>query len=163
MPEGVGDARVRVRVAGREHAAEVTRLMIAFRDWWNREQPSDESFAAGVARLLEDPQTEFLLAGPEEGPAVGVCQLRYRHGLWYDAPDCWLEDIYVDERAQRVGVGRALVDAALEGARRRGCRRIQLDVTETNEPAVAFYRSLGFDSFSGPAGGRLLVMTRWLE
>jgi ribosomal protein S18 acetylase RimI-like enzyme len=163
MPEGDADARVSVRVADGEDAAEVTRLMIAFRDWWEREQPSDESFAAGVVRLLGDPLTEFLLAVPDDGAAVGVCQLRYRYGLWYDAADCWLEDIYVDERAQRLGVGRALADTALEQARKRGCRRIQLDVTETNEPAVAFYRRLGFDSWSGPAGGRLLVMTRWLD
>jgi len=162
MPEREQRADARVWVAGREDAAEVTRLMIAFRDWWERAEPSDESFAAGVARLLDDPQTEFLLAAPSGRAAAGVCQLRFRHGLWYDGPDCWLEDIYVEQGAQRLGVGRALVDVAVERARERGVRRVQLDVTETNEPAVAFYRSLGFDSWSGPAGGRLLVMTRWL-
>jgi ribosomal protein S18 acetylase RimI-like enzyme len=155
---------LRVWLAGNEDAAEVTRLMIAFRDWWKRDEPNDERFTAGVARLLEDPQTEFLLASADaERTAAGVCQLRYRHGLWYDAPDCWLEDIYVEPSAQRLGLGRALVDAAVERAGERGVRRIQLDVTETNEPAVAFYRSRGFDSWSGPAGGRLLVMTRWLD
>ena len=42
------------------------------------------------------------------------------------------------------GLGRALVQAAIERARERGCRRIELDVDEANAPALALYRSLGF-------------------
>jgi ribosomal protein S18 acetylase RimI-like enzyme len=153
---------VRIWVAGKRDSAEVTRLMVAFRDWWNRDQPSEESFAAGVARLLDEPGTEFLLAAADADRPAGVCQLRYRHGLWYDAPDCWLEDIYVDEGARRLGIGRALVEAALARARERGCRRIQLDVNEANTDALALYRELGFDEIQDPPGARLLMMTRWL-
>ena len=89
-----------------------------------------------------------------------MCQLRYRYGLWYDAPDCWLEDMYVDASA-RLGIGRALGEAAIERARKRGCRRVQLDVNEAKSRG-AFYRRLGFDSWSRPAE-RLLLMTRWLD
>jgi GNAT superfamily N-acetyltransferase len=151
-----------VWVAGSDDAAEVTRLMVAFRDWWARPEPSDESFAAGVARLLDDPQTEFLLAAPAGADPAGICQLRFRHGLWYDAADCWLEDVYVEETARRSGLGRALGEAAVDRARQRGCRRIQLDVNEANPEALALYEQLGFDALQDPPGGRLLVMTRWL-
>ncbi|MGH2962676.1 MAG: GNAT family N-acetyltransferase [Solirubrobacterales bacterium] len=158
------DERIEPRtwVAAPDDAGEVTRLMVAFRDWWERDEPSAERFAAGVARLLDDPATEFLLAAADGGPAAGVCQLRYRHGLWYDAPDCWLEDIYVEERARRFGVGRALVATAFQRAQERGCRRVQLDVNEANAEALALYKRLGFDEVQDPPGGRLLLMTRWL-
>jgi GNAT superfamily N-acetyltransferase len=136
--------------------------MVAFRDWWERDVPGDEAAAAGVARLLDDEETEFLLAAADEAGAVGVCQLRYRYGIWYDAPDCWLEDLFVLQDARRLGVGRALADAALERARERGCRRIQLDVNEANPEALALYSSLGFDPVQDPPGGNLLLMTRWL-
>jgi GNAT superfamily N-acetyltransferase len=162
MPQRGEHIDARVWVAGREDASEVTRLMIAFRDWWRREDPSDGAFAAGVERLLADPSTEFLLAAPPGNGAAGVCQLRYRYGLWYDAPDCWLEDVYVEEAARRSGIGRALGEAALDRARQRGCRRIQLDVNEANPRALALYEELGFDAVQDPPGGRLLVMTRWL-
>ena len=137
--------------------------MVAFRDWWGRDVPGDAAAAAGVARLLADEGTEFLLAAAGEGGAVGVCQLRYRYGFWYDAPDCWLEDLFVLQDARRLGVGRALGEAAVERARERGCRRIQLDVNEANPEALALYRGLGFDPLQDPPGGNLLLMTRWLD
>jgi ribosomal protein S18 acetylase RimI-like enzyme len=147
-----------VRLAGIDDAAEVARLMIGFRDWWGRHEPSDASFQAGVRRLLDDPSTEFLLGGD---PPAGVCQLRYRPSLWTEG-DCWLEDIYVDEPARRSGLGRALVEAAFDRARERGSSRIELDVNEANPAAMALYESLGFESWSDPPGGRNLLMRRRL-
>ena len=92
-----------------------------------------------------------------------MCQLRYRYGWWYDAPDCWLEDVFVVEDARGLGLGRALAAAAIERARERGCRRVQLDVNEVNAEALALYRGLGFDSMQDPPGGNLYLMTRWID
>ena len=69
---------MRVWVASEDEAAEVTRLMLAFRDWWGRDVPADDAAAAGVGRLLADDATEFLLASPDNRAPAGVCQLRYR-------------------------------------------------------------------------------------
>ena len=133
--------------------------MIAFRNWWERDEPDDATFEAGVRRLLADPNTDFLLAGD---PAIGVCQLRYRLAVWTGSEDCCLEDIFIEEEARGTGVGRALIEAAFERARRRGCARIQLDTNETNTSAVGLYRSLGFESFADPPGGDSLLMRRRL-
>ena len=148
-----------VRLATEKDAAEVARLMIGFRDWWSRTKPSDAAFEAGVRRLLGDPNTDFLLAGD---PPAGVCQLRYRYSIWTESHDCWLEDIFVEEAARGSGLGRALVEAAFERARERGCARMELDVNEANSGAVKLYESLGFDSWSDPPGGRNLLMRRRL-
>ena len=143
-----------VRLATAGDAADVTRLMIGFRDWWKRDQPSDDAFARGVERLLADDNTDFLLGWVDaDGPASGVCALRYRYGLWLDALDCCLEDLYVDEPARRHGLGEALVLAALERARERGCGRIELDVNEANGAASALYERLGFSSYEEALGG----------
>jgi ribosomal protein S18 acetylase RimI-like enzyme len=40
------------------------------------------------------------------------------------------------------------VSFAIERARERGCRRLELDTGEDNAPAQGLYRSLGF----GPSG-----------
>ncbi|HEX7338999.1 MAG TPA: GNAT family N-acetyltransferase [Rhodanobacteraceae bacterium] len=45
------------------------------------------------------------------------------------------------------GVGRALLDAVLAQARRRGCDRLQLEVRTDNAPAIALYEHTGFDRF----------------
>jgi GNAT superfamily N-acetyltransferase len=148
-----------VRLATEKDAVEVARLMIGFRDWWSRTTPSDAAFDAGVRRLLGDPNTDFLLAGD---PPAGVCQLRYRFGIWSESDDCWLEDIFVEAGARGTGMGRALVEAAFERARERGCARIELDVNEANPAALALYESLGFEAWADPPGGRNLLMRRRL-
>ena len=59
---------------------------------------------ATVGRLIDEPNTEYLLAAPAEGErAGGVCQLRYRLSVWSGLGDCWLEDLYVD--GARAGPG----------------------------------------------------------
>ncbi|MGA3361565.1 MAG: GNAT family N-acetyltransferase [Solirubrobacteraceae bacterium] len=149
-----------------EEGSEVTRLLIAFRDWLGAKTPDDAAFAASVARLYEDRATEFLLGRVvSDDPPCGVCQLRFRHSIWTSAPDCWLEDLYVEDAARGRGVGRALVVLAMERASARGARRIELDTNERNHGAIALYESLGFSSASkvhGRMRGRDLFMGRRL-
>jgi ribosomal protein S18 acetylase RimI-like enzyme len=155
--------RIDIRVAGADDAEHVTRLMLLFRDWWDRDWPQPDSWRRGVELLLGDERTDFLLAAMDAQPPSGVAVLRYRHSLWQDAPDCWLEDLYVEEGSRRYGMGERLVSAALERARERGCRRVELDVNEANEPAKALYEKLGFSSFSSEMGGHNLLMRHHFE
>jgi GNAT superfamily N-acetyltransferase len=137
------------------HEAEtVARLLVGFRNHYGKDWPSDNAVLATVERLVEDPQVDFLLAAPDpDAPPAGVCQLRYRLSVWTAAPDCWLEDLFVEEQARRSGCGAALVEAALAQARERGCRRVELDTSEANEAALALYHRFGFSerSKSDPA------------
>lgn len=150
------DEAVQVRLAEREDVPEVARLLAAFRDWWDRDEPSEEDIRAGVERILDDGDGEYLLAWLD-GTAVGVCQLRYRWSVWTGAPDCWLEDLFVSEEARSRGVGRQLVEAAVARAQAHGCKRIELDVNETNESARAFYARCGFTETPKPPGRTLFV------
>jgi ribosomal protein S18 acetylase RimI-like enzyme len=147
------------------HEAEVVaQLLVEFRNWSGRDWPSDNAFLASVERLIERPDTDFLLGSPDrDTPPCGVCQLRYRFSVWMAAEDCWLEDLYVREDARRRGLGRALVAAALERARERGARRVELDVNETNDRALALYEELGFSAASKGMAGRDLFMGVALE
>lgn len=154
----------RVWRAGPHEAEDVARLMIAFRDHMGVTWPSDNAFLAGVERLLEDPHTEFLLGAPAEGaPAAGVVQLRFRWGLWRAGGDMLLEDLFVEEHARGSGLGRALVEGALDRARERGCRRAELDVNEANEGALRLYAAFGFSATDNAYGARDLYMRLHLQ
>jgi ribosomal protein S18 acetylase RimI-like enzyme len=134
--------------------------MARFRDHLEKPAPPDEDIRASVERILADPGGEFLLGAAGDGDPAGVCQLRYRWSVWTSAEDCWLEDLYVIPEARRSGLGRALVEAALDSARERGCVRIELDVDEDNEPALALYRACGFRLDSKGRGRTLLAGRR---
>jgi ribosomal protein S18 acetylase RimI-like enzyme len=151
----------RVWVAGEHDAGSVAALMAGFRDHMGRDRPTDDEIRATIEVLLRDPETEYLLACPDgaDRPA-GICQLRYRLAVWTGTEDCWLEDLFVESDARRGGLGRALVTAAFERARERGCKRMELDVDESNTGAIAFYETLGLSTESKPPGRNLLVGRR---
>jgi GNAT superfamily N-acetyltransferase len=131
--------------AGPHEAEIVARLLIAFRDHLGYGWPSENAFLAGVERLIEERDTDFLLAAADDdSPPSGVIQLRYRMGIWRAGGDCLVEDVFVTEDARGKGVARALLDLATERALERGCRRMELDVSEANTAALALYQSFGF-------------------
>jgi GNAT superfamily N-acetyltransferase len=152
--------RARAWLAGPDEADVVARLMIGFRDFYDRSEPPDEAFRSGVELLIRRSDTEYLLAAADEGEPGGVCQLRYRHSLWTAREDCWLEDLFVDESQRRGGLGEALVGAAIERARARGCGRIELDVSESNRAAWALYERMGFSAGYKPPAPNVLMGLR---
>lgn len=136
---------MRIWRATPDDADAVARLLAAFRDWYGRDWPDDASFRASVDRIIRRDDTEFLLGEGPDWTAAGVVQLRYRWTVWWEAEDCWIEDVFVDDAARGTGLGRALVQAAIDRAAERGCRRVDLDVDEDNAPARALYASFGFE------------------
>jgi ribosomal protein S18 acetylase RimI-like enzyme len=142
-----------IRRATPEDLDTVTALLIGFRDWWNSSTPSDETFRTTAQKLLEDPNTEFLLAGDDQG----LAQLRFRLSAWTGTEDCWLEDVFVTDQARGTGLGKALTQAAIDRARERGCKRIELDVNEQNTRAIGLYTSLGFKVEPKPPGRTLFL------
>jgi ribosomal protein S18 acetylase RimI-like enzyme len=148
----------RVWVADLDEAETVAELMVEFRDWMGRDWPSANAFLAGVERLIERPDTEYLLgAADDDSPPAGVVQLRYRWGLWHAGEDCWLEDLYVSEAARGRGLGSALTQGAIERARERGCKRIELDVSQENAAARALYERHGFSAAHKPPAPNVLM------
>jgi len=155
---------VRAWVAQLDDAEAVASLLVAFRDHMGSDWPSDNAFLASVERLLEDRDTEFLLAAPDaDAPPAGVVQLRFRFGVWKAAPDAWLEDLFVAADARRAGIGDALVTLAIERAQARGARRIELDCNERNAGAQALYARHGFSPYSKGSEGRDLFLGRPIE
>jgi GNAT superfamily N-acetyltransferase len=140
----------------------VAELMCEFRDWWGHTEPSGADMLASVRRIMGGDGEFLLAAGALDGEPDGVAQVRFRWSVWKTAEDCWLEDLYVRERARRGGIGRALVDGVTARARERGCRRIELDVNEDNEAALALYEACGFTLEPKPPG-RTLFVGRALE
>ena len=155
---------VRAWVAQPDEAETVAALLVGFRDHMGSDWPSDNAFLATVERLLEDRDTEFMLAAPDDdSPPAGILQLRFRLSVWKAAPDAWLEDLFVREDARRCGVGDALVRLAIERAQERGAKRIELDTNEANAPALALYERHGFSARSKGSEGRDLFLGRPIE
>jgi ribosomal protein S18 acetylase RimI-like enzyme len=82
------------------------------------------------------------IAEDDDGP-IGVGRI--------EAPErgvALIQFVHVTPRARRQGVAKALVAACVEDAKARGARFVSLEVLTTNEPALATWRRLGFDTVS---------------
>ena len=58
-------------------------------------------------------------------------------------PGLYLEDLYVDEAARGLGLGKALILAGAKRAQARGYARYHWQVLDWNSPARDFYKAMG--------------------
>jgi L-amino acid N-acyltransferase YncA len=56
----------------------------------------------------------------------------------------WIEDVIVDQRARRQGIGKALTEACLDQARTLGVREVNLTSRSTRCAANQLYQAMGF-------------------
>jgi ribosomal protein S18 acetylase RimI-like enzyme len=138
----------RVRVAADRAALAVAgRLLHEFNTHYDDPSPGAEALAARLADLVGRGETEVLLGGE-----VAVLVIRYRPSLWSLADEAYLAELWVDPSGRRTGLGRALVRAALERARARGCDFIYLATSEDDVEARHLYESEGFHRTEGVGG-----------
>lgn len=84
--------------------------------------------------------------------AMAVCFDRY--STW-NGRILYLEDLYVRPSHRGQGVGEALVRTAARHALDAGYRGMRLQVLDWNEPAIRFYRRLGWTVSAGWLNGDL--------
>jgi ribosomal protein S18 acetylase RimI-like enzyme len=107
----------------------------------------EEGYRWWLGRELANPQATLLVA-EEDGVVVGYTYGRLEERDWNALLDeCGaLHDVYVDEKARRRGIARALVMAMCDALKKRGAPRIVLHTASPNAAAQALFSSLGFRS-----------------
>jgi GNAT superfamily N-acetyltransferase len=141
-----------VRRATAADASDIGRLLHDFNTEYDDVTPGPERLAERIATLLAGGDTDVLLAGPGPGPD-GVAVLRFRPAIWAAALECYLAELYVVPAQRGRGLGRALMNAAIELARARGAAWMDLGTSEADVVARALYESLGFSNREGRPDG----------
>lgn len=96
-----------------------------------------------VPALRELPTALILLAFAD-GVAVGLAVCFFGFSTFQARPLLNVHDLAVVPEWRGRGVGRALLAAAEERARRRGCCKLTLEVQDGNRRARGLYDSFGF-------------------
>jgi ribosomal protein S18 acetylase RimI-like enzyme len=152
------ETNVATRLASASDAHVFGRLLHAFNAEYGETTPSAELIAKRAAPLIESREVTVLFVG--EGPD-GFAQLRFRPSLYTGALDAYLEELYVVPESRGRGLGRALLEAAMDHARERGAARMDLNTSIDDAAALALYESAGFTNREGgPDGPRMLYYER---
>jgi GNAT superfamily N-acetyltransferase len=139
-----------VRPAELGDSEAIGRLLHEFNSEFDEPTPGPDRLAGRVRQLLADGDITVLLAGA--GPD-GLAVLRFRPSIWSQALECFLAELYVVPARRGQGLGRALMEAAIELARTRGADYMDLGTGDDDVAARALYESLGFDNRGGKPDG----------
>ena len=106
-------SRHTVRVAGVGDVIPAGHLLHDFNVEFGDPTPTASNLADRLRLLLDDGDALVLLAG--EGPE-GIAVLRFRRSIWSAGSECNLAELFVTAPARRLGIDRALMDAAVDEA-----------------------------------------------
>lgn len=105
------------------------------------EQHYIEAFDA----IQTDPNNEFWVLADDEGSVIGCFQLTFAPGLAYlGGWRATVETVRIAPDRRGEGLGRAMMERAIDRARERGCALVQLATNKRRDDAHRFYESLGF-------------------
>jgi ribosomal protein S18 acetylase RimI-like enzyme len=150
-----GEAQHPARIAGLEDVDSIGHLLYDFNREFDEPTPPPTALADRFRLLLEGGDTLVLLAG--EGPD-GVAVLRFRMSIWSSGFECNLAELYVVPHLRHLGIGRALMNAALREARERGADTMDIGVDEPDYAARRLYESLGFANRTGGSDGPVMYV-----
>lgn len=108
--------------------------------------PPDAKYAQAFAAIDSDPN-QFLAVIEQSGTLVGCLQLSFipglsRAGLWRGQ----IESVRITSSRRGSGLGRMLIEWAIEECRNHGCGLVQLTTDKARPDALRFYESLGFSA-----------------
>jgi GNAT superfamily N-acetyltransferase len=109
-------------------------------------EPLDERYGRAFAAIDADPN-QFLAVAELDDEVVGCLQLTFipglsRIGQWRGL----VEAVRVDARFRGRGIGRRMLQWAIDECRTRGCSFVQLTTDKSRSDAHRFYASLGFEA-----------------
>jgi GNAT superfamily N-acetyltransferase len=108
-------------------------------------RPDTKKQIRGLGMLIGRPQQGVIkVARDKNGRVIGMVSAQLVISTAQGAPSAWVEDMVVSTAWRAQGLGRTLLDAALQWAIDKGATRAQLLVDIENTPAVDYYRHLGW-------------------
>jgi ribosomal protein S18 acetylase RimI-like enzyme len=140
----------RVRLADLADAEVIGRLLYDFNTEFGHPTPDPPVLSERVRALLAADEITVLLSGPEPH---GLAVLRFRPAIWSNALECYVAELYVKPAERGQGLGRALMEAAIDFARERGADSMDVGTAESDVAARGLYESLGFSNREGKPDG----------
>lgn len=112
-----------------------------------REQVSDPPAKAYQDAFsdIQNDDRNVLIVACQGAAVIGCLQLTFIPGLSHQGAERGqIESVRVDKAARGQGLGRTLIEDAVERASKRGCAMVQLTTDASRTDARRFYEDLGF-------------------
>ncbi len=101
----------------------------------------------GLELLLKNSATATIqIARNGAGKAIGMVSAQLVISTAQGAKSAWVEDMVIDAGYRGLGIGKQLLQNALDWAKKQGATRAQLLVDTANTEALGYYQHLHWES-----------------
>jgi GNAT superfamily N-acetyltransferase len=94
--------------------------------------------------ILDNPNCEVVIA-ERDNRIVAMMDLNFRETFFHGGWTMQIEDLVVDEKYRRQGIGQRMVGIAEELAMRRGCCAVELNSDLYREETHRFWEAMGYE------------------
>lgn len=150
-----------IRDATEHDLASITRLLGELAEHAHAQSGLDgDALAALFREMVGEPRRYRNRVACVDGEIVGFISVVFYLSLFHRKGTALINELVVDARHRRQGIGAALVRDATRSAMDAGYDEIEVGTEKDNRAAIEFYRRVGFDEeylllgrdFDEPAG-----------
>jgi GNAT superfamily N-acetyltransferase len=91
------------------------------------------------ARFFDPEEPMHALVAEHDGKLVGLVHYLFHRSTSFDAPICYLEDLFTSQTQRGKGIGRRLIESVCQKARAAGSSRVYWHTYASNETARRLY------------------------
>ena len=108
--------------------------------------PLNQAYFSAFESIESDPNNELVVV-ESDNTLVGMLQLTFipylsHRGSWR----CLIESVRIQSKFRGMGMGTKLFEWAINRARQKDCKLVQLTSDKTRPGAIRFYENLGFQA-----------------
>jgi len=100
---------------------------------------SDARIALGVDGVLSDARRGIIFVARDGELLIGFAGMTFLWSFEHGGKAAWLEELFVVPERRAHGIGGALIEAAIDKARSRGCLAVDLEVEASHARAANLY------------------------
>ena len=126
-----------------ENADQLISLITELAVFEKLDPPNAEARERLLRHVTAEPALFHAFLGLLNGKAAGYITYYFTYSTFLAAPTLFLEDIYVQEKVRKSGVGRELFKFCVREAVDKGCGRMEWCALDWNVGAMSFYEKQG--------------------
>ena len=125
---------------------DIPRILELYEELTEKKQDISPAKAKQVFKQINDISAGKFLVAEKDGEVLGTLYIQVIPNLSHNGtPYAVIENVVVDKRFHKQGIGRLLIENALTFAREAGCYKVQLLSMKKRLDAHQFYRAFGFE------------------
>jgi len=128
-----------IKIIEEKDFKELAALFLEFATFQN--QPGKMKNSEEKMKIEKDFLHGFI-ARDDNNDVIGYVTFFFAYYTWV-GKSLYMDDLYVREKYRGKGLGTSLINKVIDYAKEERCNRLRWQVSNWNEPAIAFYESLG--------------------